>query len=74
MTKQGKIRTGSNTFTHYFEDNGQVYPCRCGETHRDFYDWARHECSHDEVWLHDEIEGIGYCVECGKTIHLVSGS
>ena len=30
-------------------------------------------CTHDEVWVHSELKGIGYCVQCGKTIKLIGG-
>ena len=63
--------TGTDTLTYYYKDGKQVYPCRCGQTHNDVYDWLHHQCYHNTVWKHDEMEDIGYCVECGKTIELV---
>ena len=66
-----KTRTGANNYLYYYEDGKLVYPCRCGETHGEFYDWAHHECHHNVVWVHDQMDGIGYCVECGKPIKLV---
>lgn len=66
-----RVITGTDTFTYYLDGNVQIYPCRCGDIHHNFYDWLHHECYHDTTWKHDQIEGIGYCVECGKTIELV---
>ena len=42
-------RTGSETPIIYIEDGEQVYPCRCGETHRGpyaLYDYGHHTCFH----------------------------
>ena len=62
----------SDDITIFLEGNEQVYPCRCGETHRGeygFYDYFHHTCDHDEVlMLHEDI---GYCIACGKTISII---
>src|SRR5574340_430488 len=48
----------------------QVYPCRCGATHRGeyaIYDYGHHMCFHDAplVWI---IKGVqAMCSDCGKT-------
>ena len=50
------IRTGTATETATImsidiEDGKEVYPCRCGETHRGeyaFHDYMYHNCFHDE--------------------------
>jgi len=71
-----ETRTGTDSFTYHHDGGGRIYPCRCGEVHGGeygFYDWVHHECDHGTVWKHDEMEGVGYCVDCGKTIKLVSG-
>ena len=71
-----ETKAGPDTSTFYYEGNERVYPCRCGETHRGpygFYDWYHHECNHGKVWVHDEIDATGYCIECGQTILLTHG-
>lgn len=54
---------------HYFEDGVEVFPCRCGVTHRGEYvtnDFARHECFHKRP-LHILPEVGLICGECGQT-------
>ena len=54
------------------EDGQQVYPCRCGKTHRGvyaLYDYMHHECYHTEyplVWLDDDRDTL-LCGSCGET-------
>lgn len=46
----------------------QVYPCRCGDTHRGpyaAYDAAQHECLHDAD-LHELAPDHLMCPDCGK--------
>jgi hypothetical protein len=48
---------------------GQVYPCRCGETHRGeyaVYDYGHHNCFHDKPLLRLDETGDVMCPECGK--------
>jgi len=59
--------------THY-EGSEQVYPCRCGETHRGdyaLYEFGHHECFHNapllDMGTSDGIEGYLACPDCGKT-------
>ena len=54
------------------EDGKEVYPCRCGETHRGEYalhDYMHHNCLHDAP-LVDIGSDIGIsqliCPVCGK--------
>jgi len=65
------ISTGTTTYTRYFEEEQEVFPCRCGETHRGdyaFYDSGHHECFHDGVlwWLDEAIKHV-MCSLCGNT-------
>lgn len=58
--------------TIHMEEGEQVYPCRCGTTHRGpyaIYDYGHHNCFHDDP-LHlidEEIPGYFMCPGCGKT-------
>jgi len=66
------IKTASNNPTIFLEGDKQVYPCRCGETHKGdygFYDWYHHECYHDALVM--LFNGVAYCVECGKSITII---
>lgn len=63
------IRTDTSQFTHFIADGEQVYPCRCGETHRgDYaaYDYGHHNCLHDcaLLWLADRAV---ICPLCGAS-------
>ena len=65
--------TATETATVTLEDGKEVYPCRCGETHRGEYaihDYMHHNCFHDEPLLDIGSDiGISYwcCPICGKT-------
>ena len=51
----------------------QVYPCRCGETHRGQYaaeDWAHHNCFHDDELLVDAGDDQAMCSLCGNVFSL----
>jgi hypothetical protein len=64
------MNTGSSCTTLHFENGEQVYPCRCGETHRGdyaLYDWGHHNCLHDSGELHAIAEDQFMCPECGKS-------
>ena len=70
-----EIRSYSTDTTIVVDSNGKrIYPCRCGEEHTHSREWMEHECFHDTVWKHDEIDGIGYCGQCGKTIMITGGN
>ena len=63
------ITTGTEATTIILEDGQQVYPCRCGETHKGDYgfdDYMHHNCFHDEPLV---CLGISYwiCPVCGRT-------
>lgn len=53
--------------TTFHENGEQVFPCRCGETHRGdyaIYEFGHHNCFHEAPLYHNED---GYvCPECGK--------
>ena len=62
-----------NSMTIHLEDGQQVYPCRCGETHRGEYameDFAHHNCLHEEKLLDWSDHGGGerglLCPQCGQ--------
>mgnify|MGYP001620048011 CR=1 FL=1 len=58
--------------TLHFEDGKQVFPCRCGQTHRGpyaVYDYGHHNCLHEApLW---ELEpGWAICAACGLTFKI----
>ncbi len=60
--------TGTSNYTIQIEDGKQVYPCRCGETHRGdyaIYDYGHHNCDHPSPLLHTG-DGQLICPECGN--------
>ena len=62
-------RTGSETPIIYIEDGEQVYPCRCGETHRGpyaLYDYGHHTCFHESPLIQLGDEYYLCCPECGE--------
>ena len=67
------VSTGSSNLTIYYEDGELVFPCRCGEVHReqDIYDlgWT-HTCFHDDTLLILSEQSIPDlqvgCPDCGK--------
>ena len=68
-----RLTTGTAAKTTTLEDGEEVFPCRCGDTHRGpwaIYDYLHHNCYHEEplVDIGGEI-GISYwaCPICGKT-------
>ena len=66
-----EVKTDSNSFTIHLEGDKQVWPCRCGETHRGdygFYDWSHHTCFHrDVMWMDIPNAGQVMCSECGDS-------
>lgn len=61
MQKEWDVNTGKSE---------EVYPCRCGETHRGdyaLYDFAHHNCFHaGELVVLDEIENGALYMVCGQ--------
>jgi hypothetical protein len=74
MIYQGMVKVSTDNAIHYFEGGEEVYPCRCGETHRgDYaaYDYAHHNCFHDEfMMLELETPQQIVCLYCGKVAAL----
>lgn len=67
-------QSASQSDVVHIENGEQVYPCRCGETHRGehgVYDYGHHNCFHDVTLLffecNDPSEGDVMCPQCGKT-------
>ena len=61
------ITTSASNHTIWFENGEQVWPCRCGETHRgDYaaYDWIHHNCEHGPMWVMYD-EALVRCSGCG---------
>lgn len=49
----------------------QVFPCKCGETHRGpyaIYDFGHHNCEHKGYPPSDLGDGDRMCVECGAML------
>ena len=66
------IKTETESYTITLEDGKEVYPCRCGDTHRGdyaIYDYGHHNCFHDAP-LVDIGSDIGFpdvmCRLCGE--------
>lgn len=63
---------GTSSDTRYIEDGHEVFPCRCGKTHRGEYafeDWNHHTCFHGHFWAFQLNDGDGtlylFCSDCG---------
>lgn len=66
------MTTGTSNGTLWFEHGEQVYPCRCGETHRgDYaaYEWGHHNCLH-EAPLWQIVDDHYICAACGADFFL----
>jgi hypothetical protein len=53
----------------HFENGEQVWPCRCGETHRGTYgqeDWNHHNCLHDATLIQLSETRSVLCPSCGR--------
>lgn len=63
------IATSANNATAHFKNGAQVYPCRCGETHRDLWDFTGHECLHEVEMILETVAGhpLAICPACGKS-------
>jgi len=76
-----KTKTNTNNITSYFEvqegETEQVFPCRCGGTHRGEYaieDWLHHNCFHKELtMLLPILEGSkqAICIDCGEIFDII---
>lgn len=59
--------------TQIFEDGQEVFPCRCGVTHKGDYafeDWNHHNCfHHGPLWV-EEGEDEAMCSQCGEVFDL----
>lgn len=71
---QRRTESSSASSVAHFENGEQVFPCRCGVTHRGeyaAYDYGHHNCFHDAPLLFiesaDPNEGDAMCPQCGKT-------
>ena len=63
------LSTGASNQTIWIEDGQEVWPCRCGETHRgDYgpYDFGHHNCDHGPMWFMEDIEPTVMCSQCGQ--------
>ena len=66
------VETGTSSYSVILENGEQVYPCRCGVTHRGpyaIYDYGHHTCGHPSplIWC---WEGQVMCGECGQVFGL----
>jgi len=72
---------GSDAETVVIEDGEQVYPCRCGETHRgDYaaYTYHHHNCYHREPLVDIGVPDLPVrsylmCPSCGEVFHVSDG-
>lgn len=62
--------TSSSVATVFFDQTGQVYPCRCGVTHVGDYapeDFNHHNCLHPgPLIMFADLSDIIMCDECGE--------
>lgn len=71
-----QISYSSSSRVYTFDaSGGQVFPCRCGQTHTgDYaaYDYAHHNCFHS-AWmeLDTDLPRVLICLDCGQTSALV---
>ena len=77
-----KTKTNTNNITSYFKvqegETEQVFPCRCGGTHRGGYaleDWLHHNCFHKELitlpGIDDEGIMTALCIDCGEVFDIL---
>ncbi|MFA7265749.1 MAG: hypothetical protein WC054_05505 [Candidatus Nanopelagicales bacterium] len=67
------MSTGHSNYTIYIEDGQEVYPCRCGETHRGdyaIYDYGHHNCTHTAPLVNIDITDVLMCPQCGATFRV----
>lgn len=71
------------TLTMRFEFDGQrtveVFPCRCGRTHRsdidyDIEEYAEHNCFHRDLIGSSDWPGTVMCGECGAVFQVTEVS
>lgn len=79
------IEPGCNSLTAFYEGDAgsliQVYPCRCGRTHRGrtthgeyaYEDWMHHTCYH-RSHLAQIHRNQAICMECGQSFLLEDAS
>lgn len=65
----------ATNYTVHIEQGEQVYPCRCGETHRGpyaAYDYGHHNCFHEDglIRLMDDAPNYLMCPSCGRTFRV----
>lgn len=68
-------RSSTTAATIHVEDGEQVYPCRCGETHRGpyaAYTYGHHNCFHHAslVQIDAEMPDDFMCPLCGEMFHV----
>ena len=66
------LETSAENYTVTIENGQQVYPCRCGETHRGewaIYDYGHHNCLHELplITVDKDIPDYVMCPICGRT-------
>jgi hypothetical protein len=68
----GMVMAGTSSTNIHLEGSEQVWPCRCGDTHRGEWaveTFAHHNCFHQEPLLLLAID-YAVCGECGETFGL----
>lgn len=65
------VERSTSAPTIHIDNGAQVYPCRCGQTHRGpygAYDYGHHNCLHDAPLIVDDVvPEQAVCIACGKT-------
>lgn len=62
----------STNYTYHFEGAEQVFPCRCGETHRGDdaqENWNRHNCEHGPM---SQVRDQMMCLSCRAMFDYIS--
>lgn len=74
------VVTSSENYTAFYENGEQVYPCRCGETHRGnyaIYDHGHHNCFHSMPLVdigRPAVVGYLMCPQCGEVFWTEEGA
>ena len=66
-----KITTTTSHTIHLYAEGNEIFPCRCGETHKGpyaAYDYGHHECFHESHLVQLDPYYV-LCQECGNTWH-----
>lgn len=82
MTVPSRVITGTAGITTWVEDGKEVFPCRCGTTHRGdygFYDYMHHNCFHtsdliDLSYPHMKLRTYLMCPDCGMVFNVRGNS